>query len=326
MRILVTGGAGYIGSVVTEFLLERGHDVAVVDNLSTGHRRAVADQVAFYEGDIREGSFIETVLGDGFDAVCHFAAFSLVAESYEEPVKYYENNIGGTASLIKAMKATGTKRLLFSSTAAVYGEPDVIPITEESPLHPVNPYGKTKLAVERLLEDCSNAWGLSYVSLRYFNAAGATSKHGEDHRPESHLIPIVLDAAMGRRDELVVYGDDYPTEDGTCVRDYIHVKDLATAHVAAVERLAIEDFVGIFNLGNGKGFSVLQVIEATEEVTGLKVPYRIGKRRPGDPAVLVASSKKAEDVLGWMRRFPELASIIEDAYRWRRDFPGGYAD
>jgi len=223
------------------------------------------------------------------------------------------------------MREAGVDRFLFSSTAAVYGEPEETPITEESPLHPVNAYGNTKLAIETMLDDCRRAWGLRSLSLRYFNAAGATAAHGEDHRPETHLIPLVLDAAAGRRGELVVYGDDYPTPDGTCVRDYIHVRDLASAHVLALEKLA-GGLSGAVNLGNGRGFSVLDVIRAAERVTGLAVPHRIGDRREGDPAVLVASSARAEKLLGWRRRLPAIEEIIGDAYAWRRRYPDGYPD
>jgi UDP-glucose 4-epimerase len=323
MRVCVTGGAGYIGSVVTEYLLDAGHEVAVVDNFSTGHRGAVMEGVPLYEGDLLDESFIVPVLAGGFDAVCHFAAFSQVGESVEEPLKYYRNNISGAVSLLGAAKRAGIDRFLFSSTAAVYGEPERTPIEEDAPLDPVNAYGNTKLAIEKMLLDCSKAWGLKTLSLRYFNAAGATGRHGEDHRPETHLIPLVIDAALGNRDELVVFGTDYPTKDGTCVRDYIHVKDLATAHVLGLEKLA-EGIGGSVNLGNGTGFSVLEVIEAAERVTDLEVPRRLGDRRPGDPAVLVASSGRAERLLGWKREFPEIETIIRDVFQWRRANPDGY--
>jgi UDP-glucose 4-epimerase len=323
MKVCVTGGAGYIGSVVTEYLLEAGHEVVTVDNLSTGHRSAVAEGVTFHEGDLLDKSFIDYVLSGGIEAVCHFAAFSQVGESVTEPLKYYRNNICGAVSLLEAIKRAGVKLFLFSSTAAVYGEPEKIPIKEDAPLDPVNAYGNTKLIIEKMLADCSKAWGLRSLSLRYFNAAGATATHGEDHRPETHLIPLVIDAALGRRGELVVFGSDYDTVDGTCVRDYIHVKDLATAHVLGLEKLA-DGVTGALNLGNGSGFSVLQVLEAAERVTGLEVPRRVGARRPGDPAVLVASSSRAERLLGWNRLYPELDTIIRDAFDWRREHPEGY--
>ena len=324
MRILVTGGAGYIGSVVTEYLLAGGHEVVIVDHLSTGHRGAIDRGVTFREGDLLDERFLAPILAGGIDAVCHFAAFSQVAESVADPLKYYRNNIGGAVSLLGAMKGAGVRYFLFSSSAAVYGEPDETPIREEAPLRPLNAYGNTKLAIERLLDDCSASWGLRSLSLRYFNAAGAGERHGEDHRPETHLIPLVLDVALARRDELVVCGKDYPTHDGTCVRDYIHVKDLATAHLLGLEKL-IEGYSGVLNLGNGRGFSVLEVIHAAKKVTGLDIAYRIGARRPGDPAVLVASSERAERVLGWKRFYPAIEEIIRDAYVWKKANLDGYA-
>ncbi|MBN1885982.1 MAG: UDP-glucose 4-epimerase GalE [Candidatus Krumholzibacteriota bacterium] len=324
MNVLVTGGAGYIGSAVTEYLLDAGHAVTVVDNLSTGHRPAIDERVTFVEGDLLdEATCLEALAG--VEAVLHFAAFSQVGESVADPLKYYRNNVAGAVSLLSAMQALGVGNFLFSSTAAVYGEPPETPITEESPLRPVNAYGNTKLAIETMLSDCGRAWGLRSLSLRYFNAAGATEAHGEDHRPETHLIPLVLDAATGRRGELVVYGNDYPTPDGTCVRDYIHVRDLATAHVLGLGKLA-DGLCGAVNLGNGQGFSVLDIIRSAEMVTGLDVPYRIGGRREGDPAVLVASSARAEELLGWKRLQPAIDDIIRDAYAWRRRFPDGYPD
>jgi UDP-glucose 4-epimerase len=322
MRILVTGGAGYIGSVVTEFLLEGAHAVVVVDNLSTGHRGAIDERVTFHQGDLLDEGFLAPILG-GIDAVCHFAAFSQVAESMADPITYYRNNVGGAVSLLSAMKRAGVRYFLFSSSAAVYGEPDETPIRETAPLCPVNAYGNTKLAIERLLADCSAAWDLRALSLRYFNAAGAGIRHGEDHRPETHLIPLVLDVALGRRDELVVYGKNYATRDGTCVRDYIHVKDLATAHLLGLEKL-IGGYSGVLNLGNGRGFTVLEVIRAAEKVTGLEVSYRFGERRAGDPAVLVASSEEAESVLGWKRFYPRIEDIIRDAYAWKQSHLEGY--
>jgi UDP-glucose 4-epimerase len=324
MRILVTGGAGYIGSVVTEFLLAGGHEVVVVDHLSTGHRGAIDPRVTFREADLLDEKPLAAVLGGGVDAVCHFAAFSQVAESVADPLKYYRNNIGGAVSLLGAMRRAGVKYFLFSSSAAVYGEPDETPIREDAPLRPLNAYGNTKLAIERLLADCDASWGLKALSLRYFNAAGAGERHGEDHRPETHLIPLALEVALGRRDELVVYGKDYPTHDGTCVRDYIHVKDLASAHLLGLEKL-IGGYSGVLNLGNGRGFSVLEIIRAARKVTGLEVAYRIGERRPGDPAVLVASSEKAEVVLGWKRFHPSIEEIIRDAFLWKKAHPDGYS-
>jgi UDP-glucose 4-epimerase len=323
VKILVTGGAGYIGSVVSEFLCDAGHDVVVIDDLSTGHRPALEPRARFIEGSILDRDVVHSALMGGIEAVCHFAAFSLVGESAERPLKYYRNNIAGAVSLLEAMRDTGVRHLLFSSTAAVYGEPETIPIDEDAPLRPVNAYGNTKLTVERLLADCGAAWGLRHLSLRYFNAAGASRRFGEDHDPETHLIPLVIDAAMDTRPELVVYGDDYRTRDGTCIRDYIHVKDLATAHLLGLEKL-VSGLTGALNLGNGRGFSVLEVIHAAESVIGRAVPHRIGERRSGDPAVLVASSVKADKLLGWNRSFPGIETIIRDAYDWRRRFPRGY--
>lgn len=323
MKILVTGGAGYIGSVVTEQLLDAGYEVVIIDNISTGHRGALDERAEFHEGDLLDADFTRSVMERGVEAVCHFAAFSRVGESVVEPLKYYRNNVSGAVSLAGAMKEAGVKYILFSSTAAVYGEPDAIPITEDAPLRPVNAYGNTKLAIERLLSDCALAWELRSLSLRYFNAAGASVLHGEDHRPETHLIPLILDAAMGTRGELTVFGDDYTTGDGTCVRDYIHVKDLASAHILGLEKL-LEGRSGALNLGNGQGYSVLEVIRTAGEVMGCDVPYRIGGRRPGDPAVLVASSERAEEELGWKQAFSGIDQIIRDAYEWRKQFPEGY--
>ncbi len=323
MKVLVTGGAGYIGSIVSEFLCDAGNQVVVIDNLSTGHQAALDPRSRFVEGSILNGETVYSVLSDGIDAVCHFAAFSLVGESVKHPLKYYRNNIAGAVSLLDAMKKTGVEYFLFSSTAAVYGEPASIPITEDAPLKPVNAYGNTKLAVERLLEDCHAAWGLKFLSLRYFNAAGASERFGEDHHPETHLIPLVIDAALGTRPELVIYGDDYQTPDGTCIRDYIHVKDLASAHLLGLDKL-VGGLTGALNLGNGRGFSVREVVNAAESVMERSVPHRIGERRVGDPAVLVSSSVKAEELLGWKRSYPDIEMIIRDAYQWRRRFSGGY--
>ena len=323
MKVLVTGGAGYIGSVVTEYLLDGGHEVTVADNLSTGHREAVDSRCHFVEMDLLEPDSVREVLASGMEAVLHFAAFSLVSESMTNPLKYYRNNICGAVNLIEGMRDAGIEYIVFSSTAAVYGEPESVPITEDEVLSPVNPYGNTKLAIEKLLQDSFPAYGIRAISLRYFNAAGATSLHGEDHRPESHLIPIILDVVDGKRDELTVFGDDYGTEDGTCIRDYIHVRDLATAHVSALNKLE-GGVTGSFNLGGGKGSSVMDVIKTVSEVTGREVPYSVGSRREGDPAVLVASSSKAEEVLGWERQHSDLKTIITDAHRWRLKFPDGY--
>jgi UDP-glucose 4-epimerase len=323
MRLLVTGGAGYIGSVVVERLLERGDDVIVIDNLVTGHRRAVPAECTFVRGDIRDEEALARAMDSSTQAVLHFAASSIVAESVEKPLDYFDNNIGGALHLLKLMKKRGVNKIIFSSSAAVYGSPDKLPIEETAPCKPENPYGYTKLAVERILESCKNAWGLRYISLRYFNAAGSTSSCGEDHRPESHLLPIVLDVALGRRKNFQIYGSDYDTIDGTCVRDYIHVADLAEAHILALEALD-KNFSGAMNLGSEKPHSVLEIIAAVEKVTGKSVPYDISGRRPGDPPALLASSKKAEELMGWQKRYSSLQEIISSAYRWRLKYPHGY--
>jgi UDP-glucose 4-epimerase len=323
MKLVVTGGAGYVGSVVAEALVARGHETIVFDNLSTGHRDAVPAGARWVEGDVRDATAIASVLDDRTDAVLHFAASSVVAESVQRPLEYFDNNIGGTVSLLQAMRVAGVARIVFSSTAAVYGAPSSFPIEESAPCAPENPYGWSKLAVERVLEASRAAWGLSYGALRYFNAAGATVALGEDHRPESHLIPIVLDAALGRRASVTVFGDDYDTRDGTCLRDYVHVSDLAEAHVLALDALA-GGFSGALNLGSEVGFTVLEVIRAVERVTGGKVRYDVGPRRPGDPPALVASSRHASTVLKWTRRSSELDEIVRSAHAWRSTHPGGY--
>lgn len=315
MRVLVTGGAGYIGSVVVEELLEEGHAVAVFDNLSTGHRDSVPEGVLLIEGDVLDGDFVRRTINEyGIEAVVHMAALSLVSESVANPAKYYRNNVAGTLSLLDAMRAEGVKRFVFSSTCAVYGEPR-FPLNENHPIAPLSPYGATKLAVEHALAAYDEAYGIHSVSLRYFNAAGATLLSGERHDPESHLIPIVLDVAAGRRRSVTIHGADYPTTDGTCVRDYIHVSDLARAHVLALG--AIEDKSAIYNVGcGGSGYSVRQVIETARAVTGHEIPVVLGARRAGDPARLVASTSRIERDLGWTPRHRELRTIIESAWQW----------
>ncbi len=325
MKVLITGGAGYIGSVVSESLLNKGYEVVVIDNLSTGHRAALDERIRFYELDLLDQEAVEGVLSGDIAAVCHFAAFSQVAESVSDPLKYYRNNVGGAVSLLRGMQKKGIRNFLFSSTAAVYGEPERIPLKEDSPLRPINAYGNTKLIIERMLEDCRKAWKLNALSLRYFNAAGASLLRGEDHRPETHLIPLVLDAALGKLSKITVFGNDYSTPDGTCVRDYIHVEDLAEAHLLGIEKV-VEGCYGALNLGNGRGFSVMEIIEEAAEVTGVDIPHVVGDRRAGDPAVLVASSREAEKILGWKRKYPQLTRIIEDAWKWRRTHPDGYSD
>jgi UDP-glucose 4-epimerase len=326
MQVLVCGGAGYIGSHTVAELIDRGHDVIIVDSLVTGHKEAIVGGKT-YIGDIRDEKFIDGVFSNNkIDAVIDFAAFSLVGESVSEPLKYYENNVYSTLCLLKKMKQYGVDKIVFSSTAATYGEPKRIPIEETNTTSPTNPYGETKLAVEKMLKWCEKAYGIKYVALRYFNAAGAhiSGKIGEDHNPETHLIPIVLQAALGKREKVSIYGDDYPTEDGTCVRDYVHVTDLANAHILAVEMLKNKSKSGIYNLGNGKGFSVKEVVEAARKVTGIDIKAEIGQRRAGDPAVLVASSEKAAKELGWKIKYNSLEDIIESAWNWHKSHPNGY--
>jgi UDP-glucose 4-epimerase len=323
-RIAVTGGAGYIGSVVVEELLSRGNSVVVLDNLSKGHAEAVPADVPLIEVNLLDTEKVRRALSEhSVTSVVHMAADSLVAESVCDPARYYLNNLQGTLSLLNAMRASGVHRIVFSSTAAVYGEPKIQPITETSPTQPTNPYGETKLAVERALHWYESAYGLKFAALRYFNAAGATLNSGEAHDPESHLIPIVLQAAAGLRDFVHVYGDDYPTADGTCIRDYIHVSDLAAAHVLALDFLAERS--AIWNLGcGGHGYSVRQVIDTAQEITGRKIPVRISPRRAGDPAILVASSDKIRRELGWVPERAALADIIDSAWRWMHRHPSGY--
>ncbi|WP_277441203.1 UDP-glucose 4-epimerase GalE [Streptomyces sp. SPB162] len=315
MKVLVTGGAGYVGSVVTAHLLEAGHRVTVLDDLSTGFREGVPEGAAFVEGRVQDAG---KVLDSSYDAVLHFAASSQVGESVADPDKYWRNNVAGSMELLAAMRECGVRRLVFSSTAATYGEPASVPITEDDPTAPTNPYGATKLAVDHMITGEAAAHGLTAVSLRYFNVAGAYRSLsggmiGERHDPESHLIPLVLQVAQGRREVISVYGDDYPTPDGTCVRDYIHVADLAQAHLLALTAGGAGEHL-ICNLGNGEGFSVRQVIETVRQVTGHPVPEVTVPRRGGDPAVLVASADRARRVLGWRPSRPDLAEIVQDAW------------
>lgn len=317
MRVLVTGGAGYIGSVVVEELLAQGHASVVYDNLSKGHRQSVAPGAEFIQGELLDRKSLESVLaGHKIEAVMHMAADSLVGESFQNPGKYYANNVVAGLSLLEAMRSAGVSRIVFSSTAAVYGEPERQPIRESDPTLPTNPYGQTKLAFENALHWYEQAYGLRYVSLRYFNAAGATSRCGELHDPETHLIPLLLQVAAGKRPPVEVFGKDYPTRDGTCVRDYIYVSDLARAHVLALGVLSGKS--EIFNLGCGGGYTVLEVIEAARQVTGHAIPVRIGPRRSGDPAVLIASSEKIQKELGWQPQQQDLRAIIESAWNWMR--------
>ena len=324
MRVLVTGGAGYIGSVLTEQLVRDGHTVVVYDNLAKGHAQSVVDGAEFVEGDlVQEDKLNQTLRVNRIEAVIHMAASSLVGESVEQPAKYYHNNLVAGLVLLDAMLACGVKKIVFSSTAAVYGEPEKQPITESDPTNPTNTYGETKLAFERAMHWFERAHGFRYASLRYFNAAGATEQCGEDHDPETHLIPITLQAAAGKRSHVEIYGDDYPTADGTCIRDYIHVVDLARAHILALD--VLNERSAIYNLGcGGDGYSVRDVIDTARQVTGKEIPVRIGPRRPGDPAVLIASSDKIKRELGWQPEFQDLKIIVESAWRWMQAHPEGY--
>mgnify|MGYP003290437494 CR=1 FL=1 len=327
MRLLVLGGAGYIGSHTAVELLESGHEVVIVDSLVTGYEAAVPKGAIFYQGDIRDYDFLNKLFKkEAIDAVIHFAAFSLVGESVTDPLKYYENNLYGTKVLLKAMIDNGVNKIVFSSTAATYGEPENIPILEDDRTCPTNPYGETKLAMEKMMKWSANAYGLKYVSLRYFNACGAhkSAKIGEAHNPESHLIPLVLQVPNGKRESVSIYGTDYDTPDGTCIRDYIHVTDLAKAHILAVEYLMRGGESNVFNLGNGVGYSVREVIETARRVTGHPIPAVEIPRRAGDPARLVASGKKAKEILGWKPEITELEDIIRSAWAWHSSHPNGY--
>lgn len=324
MRVLVTGGAGYIGSVVNEELLRAGHEIVVYDNLSKGNRGAVPEKAEFVKGDLLDEDLLREILTvRKIDAVVHLAAYSQVGESVLHPQKYYENNLNGSIVLLNAMAHCKVNRIVFSSTAAVYGEPLKQPIEETDPTNPTNPYGETKLAFERALHWYQTAYGVRYTSLRYFNAAGASDCCGEVHNPETHLIPLVLQVAAGRLPHLDVYGNDYPTRDGTCVRDYIHVVDLARAHVLALNKIDNES--GIFNLGcGGNGYSVLDVVHTAARISQCEIPFQVVKRRAGDPSVLIASSDKIKRLLGWSPQYQDLGLIIESAWNWAKKYPTGY--
>jgi UDP-glucose 4-epimerase len=326
MRVLVTGGAGYIGSVVAEQLVADGHEVVVYDNLSKGHQDAVVEGAELIEGDLIDVEMLNRTLNDrAIEAVIHMAASSLVGESVDHPSKYYHNNVIAGLVLLDAMLACDVRQLVFSSTAAVYGEPEAQPIEESAPAKPTNPYGETKLTFEHALHWFDRAYGLHYASLRYFNAAGATVNCGEDHDPETHIIPITLQVAAGKRPAVEIYGEDYPTPDGTCIRDYIHVVDLARAHIQALD--ALGEGSRIYNLGcGGAGYSVKDVIETARRVTGREIPTNTGPRRAGDPAILVASSDRIRSELGWEPQFQNLELIIDSAWRWMQEHPDGYAD
>lgn len=329
MSILVTGGAGYIGSHTALELIKEGYDVVVADSLITGHIEAIPRGSRFYKGDIRSFEFLDSLFkAERIDAVIHFAAFSLVGESMHDPLKYYENNLYGTKVLLEAMVANGIDNIVFSSTAATYGEPQNIPILESDSTCPTNPYGETKLAMEKMFKWSAQAYGIHFVSLRYFNACGAdeNGEIGEAHAPESHLIPLILQVPNGQREFISIFGTDYDTPDGTCIRDYIHVTDLASAHIAAVKYLMSGGASDIFNLGNGVGYSVREVIDTARAVTGHPIPAVESERRVGDPARLVASSEKACRVLGWKPVHDSLEEIISSAWRWHKSHPNGYVD
>jgi len=326
MAILITGGAGYIGSHTAWALHELGEEIVIFDSLETGHREAIPEGVPFYQGDLRqEGAFEPVFENHNIEAVVHFAAFSLVGESVFQPLKYYNNNVHGTEKLLKALADHDVRAIVFSSTAATYGEPENIPILESDRTLPTNPYGETKLAIEKMLRWCDQAYGLKYVALRYFNAAGAhpSGRIGEDHRPETHLIPNVLRAAL-TGGTVKIFGTDYPTADGTCVRDYIHVTDLAQAHILALRSLLSGAESAVYNLGSGTGFSVRQIIDAACEVTGREISREYSERRAGDPAVLIASSEKIRSALGWKPQMDDIHSIIASAWKFMETHPNGY--
>ena len=327
MAVLILGGAGYIGSHTVYEFLDRNLDVVVADNLQSGHIEALHPDAKFYQGDIRDKDFLDNLFKkENIDSIIHFAANSLVGESMQDPLKYYDNNLYGTMVLLKSMVENNVKKIVFSSTAATYGEPENIPILETDKTNPTNTYGETKLSMEKMFKWVSLAHGVNFVSLRYFNACGAhkSGKIGEDHSPETHLIPIVLQVANKKRQSVNIFGNDYQTPDGTCIRDYIHVSDLAVAHYLALEYLNKGGKSDIFNLGNGVGFSVKEVIDASREVTGDKIPAIVSKRREGDPKTLIASSDKARNILGWQPRYTDLKEIIQTAWMWHKNHPEGY--
>lgn len=329
MAVLVCGGAGYIGSHCVRGLLDRNEEVVVADNLQTGHRASVSGKAKFYEGDIRDGKFLDRIFDENnVEAVIHFAANSLVGVSMNEPLEYYDNNVYGTLVLLQAMNRHKVGRIVFSSTAATYGEPESIPILETDRTLPTNPYGETKLAMEKMMRWADNAHGIKYIALRYFNVAGAheSGSIGEDHDPETHLIPLILQVPLGKRESISIFGDDYNTEDGTCVRDYIHVADLVDAHILALESLRAGSESTVYNLGNGEGFSVKQMVEAARRVTGHPIPAVIHPRRAGDPSTLIASSAKAREKLGWKPRFTSVDGIIASAWKWHKNNPEGFGN
>lgn len=331
MAVLVLGGAGYIGSHMVDRLVTAGQEeVVVVDNLVTGHRAAVHPDAKFYEGDLADKGFMRQVFKENpeVDAVIHFAAFSLVGESMVDPLKYFNNNTAAMVNLLEVMNEAGVKKIVFSSTAATYGIPEEIPIKETTPQRPINPYGESKLMMETIMKWSDQAYGIKFVALRYFNVAGdkPDGSIGEDHNPESHLIPIILQVALGQRDQMMIFGDDYNTPDGTNIRDYVHPFDLADAHMLAVDYLRVGNESNAFNLGSSTGFSNLEILEVARKVTGKEIPTIIADRRPGDPDILIASSEKAREVLGWKPQFDNIERIVETAWAWHSSHPNGYED
>ncbi|WP_270993693.1 UDP-glucose 4-epimerase GalE [Listeria seeligeri] len=327
MSIIVLGGAGYIGSHAVAELVNRGYNVVVVDNLKTGHKEAIHEKAKFYQGDIRDKDFLSSVFDrETVDGVMHFAASSLVGESMEEPLQYLNNNVYGTQILLEVMEQFGVKNIVFSSSAATYGEPEQVPIIESMSTNPESTYGDTKLIMEKMMKWCDKAYGMKYVALRYFNVAGAKSDGtiGEDHQPESHLVPIILQVALGQREKLAIYGDDYNTPDGTCIRDYVHVEDLIDAHIRSLEYLENGGESNIFNLGSSKGFSVQEILGAARSVTEKTIPAEVVARRAGDPGILIASSDKARKILGWEPKYTDIKDIIATAWKWHESHPNGY--
>ncbi|WP_438421658.1 UDP-glucose 4-epimerase GalE [Bacillus siamensis] len=329
MAILVLGGAGYIGSHAVDQLVAKGYETITADNLQTGHRKAVHEKAVFYHGDIRDKPFLRSVFAkENITGVLHFAAQSLVGESMKDPLSYFNHNVYGTQITLEVMQEFGVKHIVFSSSAAVYGEPEKVPITEDMPEKPESAYGESKRMAEKMLKWCDAACGIKYVSLRYFNVAGAKTDGsiGEDHHPETHLIPILLQTALGQRDEVLIFGTDYDTKDGTCIRDYVHVSDLIDAHILALEYLQNGGDSGIFNLGSSSGFSVLEMVNAARQATGRGIKIRAAERRPGDPGTLIASSDKARNILGWNPKQTDITEIVVSAWNWHQHHPNGYKD
>lgn len=327
MSVLVLGGAGYIGSHAVYQLIDQQVSVVVIDNLQTGHAEAVHPEATFYKGDIKDIQFMRTVFAaESIDAVIHFAANSLVGESMKKPLEYFDNNVYGTQVLLQVMAEYDVNKIVFSSTAATYGEPESVPITEVMPTNPTNAYGETKLTMEKMMKWCEHAHGIRYVALRYFNVAGAreTGEIGEDHQPETHLVPIILEAALGTRSHITVFGEDYDTADGTCIRDYVHVEDLIDAHLLALSYLTNGGASDVFNLGSSQGFSVKEMIHAARVVTGKEIPVKSGERRAGDPSILIASAEKATTILDWQPTRTSIEKIIQDAWNWHVKHPAGY--